>query len=223
MSRLREMEDYQYFPLLEKMVREQLKARGIRNERVLEAFQRVPRHFFVPRDKQSEAFEDHPVSIGEGQTISQPYIVALMTETLTPQPTQRVLEIGTGSGYQTAILCELYKEVYSTERIEVLSRHANEVLQQIGYKNYQLKIANGSLGWRDHAPYDAIMVTCGSPHVPEPLIEQLSDGGKMIVPVGGANRQDLLLITKRGDHYETMSLGDVRFVPMIGEYGWGTH
>jgi protein-L-isoaspartate(D-aspartate) O-methyltransferase len=201
-----------------RMVEEQLKAPGrdIRNPRVLEAMGKVPRHEFVPLEKRYAAYHDFPLPIGEGQTISQPYIVAFMTEQLDPQPTHRVLEIGTGSGYQAAILSRVVAEVYSIEIVESLGRRATADLARLGYKNVKVRIGDGYRGWPEAAPFDAIIVTCAPTRVPAPLIEQLRDGGRMIVPVGGPGDQQLHLLVKQGQEVKQRAVLDVRFVPMTG-------
>jgi protein-L-isoaspartate(D-aspartate) O-methyltransferase len=200
------------------MVSEQLAApgRNIRNERVLEVMGRVPRHEFVPASQQAEAYDDHPLPIGYGQTISQPFIVAFMTEALDPKPTDRVLEIGTGSGYQAAVLAELVSEVYSIEIVKPLAEQARETLQRLGYRNVQVKAGDGHQGWPEHGPFDAIIVTCAPERVPQPLVDQLRDGGRMMVPVGGGFDQELVLLEKRGSSVRQRAVLPVRFVPMTG-------
>jgi protein-L-isoaspartate(D-aspartate) O-methyltransferase len=211
----------QWTLLRQKMVEEQLlpKDRGIKNERVLAAMKKVPRHEFVPESQQKLAYEDRPLPIGHGQTISQPYIVAYMTEVVDPKPTHRVLEVGTGSGYQAAVLAELVKEVYTIELIPALAEEAAERLKKMDYKNVHVRAGDGYLGWPDKAPFDAIVVTCGADHVPKPLFEQLKPDGKMIIPVGdGPNDQWLRVITKgpNGEQLEK-KLQPVRFVPLRRE------
>lgn len=203
----------------EQMVREQLVSRGrdIRNERVIEAMVRVPRHKFVPLTQKPFAYDDRPLPIGRGQTISQPYVVAFMTEALDPQPGDRVLEIGTGSGYQAAVLAELVKEVWTIEIVEPLGRTAEKALAAQGYDNVHVRVGDGYLGWPEQAPFDAIIVTCAPDHVPPALIEQLRDGGRMMIPVGREDGpQELILMRKRGDVIERESVLPVRFVPMTG-------
>jgi protein-L-isoaspartate(D-aspartate) O-methyltransferase len=202
------------------MVEYQIKGRGIKDQRVIEAMKKVPRHLFVPESLISIAYGDHPVSIGEGQTISQPYIVALMTEALNLKSDEKVLEIGTGSGYQTAILAELCKEVYTVERIPSLSKRAMRVLEELGYKNIKFGIGDGSIGWKEYAPYDGIIVTAGAPHFPQPLLEQLSDGGRLVIPCGDEYSQSLYKVTRRGNKFEEENLGGCRFVKLLGAYGW---
>ena len=201
------------------MIEKQIAARGITDQDVLSAFRQVDRHRYVPSHLQHMAYEDRPMPIGEGQTISQPYIVAFMTEALSLSDTDRVLEIGTGSGYQAAILAEIVEHVYTIEIVESLGRRATEVLDAEGYTNIDVKIGDGFKGWPEHAPFDAIMVTCAPTDVPEPLKEQLAEGGTMIIPVGQAWDQKLVLLEKRdGKLVEKESL-PVRFVPMVDEDG----
>jgi len=204
----------------QEMVRQQIKARGIRQERVLETMQSVPRHLFVPAQSRHSAYYDGPLSIGQGQTISQPYIVALMTEALELKGYERVLEIGTGSGYQTAILSQLASLVYTVERIPELAHEAQDLLHQLGYQNVQIRVADGTLGWPEYAPYDAIIVTAASPDVPEPLTEQLAEGGRLVAPVGGSWSQSLVRIRRQGGRLRRQELTTVAFVPLIGQYGW---
>lgn len=202
--------------LREKMVETQIKARGVKDPRVLSALLKVERHLFVPKEFHSSAYSDQPLPIGEGQTISQPYIVALMTELLELKGDEKVLEIGTGSGYQAAILAELAKEVYSIEIVESLATSAKKLLQELGYQNIQVKVGDGYLGWPEVAPFDAIIVTCAPDHIPKPLIEQLKEGGRMVVPVGTYS-QELKKIVKRSGKIETTDILPVLFVPMTGE------
>jgi len=200
----------------ERMVETQIKARGIRDPRVLAAMLKVERHLFVPKDLQTSAYSDQPLPIGEGQTISQPYIVALMTELLDLKGEEKVLEIGTGSGYQAAILAELAKEIYTIEIIEKLATSAEKLLNQMGYKNIKVKAGDGYLGWPEVAPFDAILVTCAPDHIPKPLLDQLGEGGRMVIPLGGYT-QELKKILKRAGKIETTSVIPVLFVPMTGE------
>jgi protein-L-isoaspartate(D-aspartate) O-methyltransferase len=198
-----------------RMVEQQIKARGIKDQRVLQAMAKVPRHEFVPADVRADAYRDGPLPIGQGQTISQPYIVALMTLEARTRPGHRVLEIGTGSGYQAAVLAELVQEVYTIELVPVLADQAKARLVRLGYKNIHAKAGDGYKGWPEAAPFDAVVVTCGADHVPEPLFEQLKPGGVLVIPVGKAPaEQSLLAITKddRGGR-STRNLGPVRFVP----------
>ena len=202
------------------MVEQQLRSRGINQPRVLGAFNKVPRHLFVPAELQPQAYADHPLPIGGGQTISQPYMVALMTSQLNLQGHERVLEIGTGSGYQTAILAELALEVYSVERIPDLLIAAEERLSKLGYLNVHLTTSNGSLGWPAHAPYDAMIVAAASPELPQPLLDQLADHGRMVIPIGPAGQQMLERITKEGSQISRDAVVNCVFVPLIGVEGW---
>jgi protein-L-isoaspartate(D-aspartate) O-methyltransferase len=202
-----------------RMVQEQLTAgwRGITNERVLAVMGKVPRHEFVPADMRAHAYADGPLPIGHGQTISQPYIVAFMTQQLQPQPADRVLEIGTGSGYQAAVLAELVKEVYTIEIVEPLAHRAEAGLKRLSYTNVHVRAGDGYKGWPEAAPFDAIIVTCAPAQVPQPLVEQLKDSGRMIIPVGPAEDQKLVLLRKKDGQLERQSILPVRFVPMTGE------
>jgi protein-L-isoaspartate(D-aspartate) O-methyltransferase len=188
--------------------------------RVMEAMKQVPRHEFVPADAQAYAYEDGPLSIGHGQTISQPYIVALMTDLLNPEPEHVVLEVGTGSGYQAAILSRLVKQVYSTEIVEPLATAARERLQRLGYANVEVSTADGYHGWIEHAPYDGIVVTAAAPTIPGPLVEQLKPGGRLVIPVGlPYNYQELMLVEKSADNaVHTKNILSVAFVPLTGEH-----
>src|SRR4030043_313289 len=201
----------------EKMVETQIKARGVKNPRVLSPLLKVERHRFVPEENLNSAYSDQPLPIGEGQTISQPYIVALMTELLDLKGDEKVLEVGTGSGYQAAILAELAKEVYTIEIIEKLATSAKKLLLDLGYKNIKVKAGDGYLGWPEAAPFDAIIVTCAPDHIPKPLMDQLREGGRMVIPVGEFT-QELKKIVKRGGKLETTNVIPVIFVPMTG-YG----
>jgi len=203
-----------------RMVQEQIAARGVHDQRLLKVMQEIPRHLFVDEALMSQAYNDHPLSIGEGQTISQPYMVALMTDALGLTGREKVLEIGTGSGYQTAILARLCDWVYSVERILELSRRAQRVLEKIGVFNVNLVVGDGSKGWPAEAPYDAIIVTAGGPSLPRPLLGQLAEGGRLVVPVGGRSLQTLYRVTRRGDKFVEEDLGGCRFVDLVGEYGW---
>jgi protein-L-isoaspartate(D-aspartate) O-methyltransferase len=201
----------------QQMVQQQLMARGIREGRVLAAMAKVPREEFVPADERADAYTDHPLPIGYDQTISQPYIVAFMTEQLHPKPSDRVLEIGTGSGYQAAILAEVVAEVYTIELAEPLARNAEATLARLGYKNLHVKVGDGYKGWPENAPFDAIIVTCAPERVPRPLTDQLKDGGRMIIPVGDRFAQELYLLEKKNGQLKESAVLPVRFVPMAGE------
>ena len=203
-----------------RMVDQQLKRRGIADERLLAAFRKVPRHLFVPEPARHEAYADHPLPIGSGQTISQPYIVALMTSALRLQGHERVLEVGTGSGYQTAILAELALEVFSVERLPELLSVVRKRLDSFGYFNVHLSAGNGSLGWPEHAPYDAMLVSAAAPDVPPPLLEQLAEQGRMVLPIGPQDAQMLNQIERRGGALYRMELSSCVFVPLVGHYGW---
>lgn len=206
--------------LRELMVKTQLIPRGIRDERVLSAMKKVPRHLFVDEHIQHKAYDDMALSIGEGQTISQPYMVAVMTELLELKGNEKVLEIGSGSGYQAAILAELSKEVYTVERIAVLAEKAKNKLNSMGYTNIHIRVSNGTLGWPEQAPFDRIILTAGTPKVPEPLINQLSDEGILIAPVGDRFSQQLLKIKKSKGKFSEQYHTPCVFVPLIGKYGW---
>jgi protein-L-isoaspartate(D-aspartate) O-methyltransferase len=200
----------------ERMVREQIEARGVRDARVLAAMRKVQRHLFVPEQMIPHAYTDQPLPIGHRQTISQPYIVAFMTEALQLKPQDRVLEIGTGSGYQAAVLAELVREVYSIEIVEPLAKEAEERLKQLGYSNLKLRVGDGYRGWPEAAPFDAIMVTAAPDHIPPALIDQLSEGGRLVVPVGRFH-QELVRIRRTPKGIKQEELLPVRFVPMVGE------
>ena len=202
------------------MVKNQLIPRDIKDERVLEAMSKIPRHLFIEEALAGEAYNDHPVPIGEKQTISQPYIVALMTETLELKGDENTLEIGTGSGYQTAILAELSSRVYTVERIKSLLVNARKLLAELGYSNILFKAFDGTLGWNEYAPFDAIMVTAGAPSLPGPLMDQLADNGRMIVPVGDRYSQELIKVIRKGSNLKQENLGGCRFVNLIGVHGW---
>jgi len=203
------------------MVETQLVRRGIRDPRVISAFRKVPRHLFLDEALWPQAHEDHPVPIGEKQTISQPYIVALMTEALQLKGTENVLEIGTGSGYQTAILAECADRVYSIERIPSLAKRARKMLDNLKYTNVMVRIGDGTAGWEEFSPYHGIIVTAASPDAPDPLLKQLEAGGRLIIPIGDEYFQDLMVYTKEGvDRYREDTYGGVRFVKLIGEHGW---
>jgi protein-L-isoaspartate(D-aspartate) O-methyltransferase len=206
--------------LREKMVSTQIRARGIRDPRVLEAMTNVPRHLFVGEALQDQAYGDFPLPIGEGQTISQPYIVAEMTQALELTKDDRVLEIGTGSGYQTAILAELAYRVYTIERIRTLFINVRKRLDELKYHNVVAKCFDGTLGWPEESPFEAIIVTAGAPKVPDAFVEQLSMGGRLIIPVGDRFSQKLLKIVKQEDGIRQVDLGGCRFVKLVGNHGW---
>jgi protein-L-isoaspartate(D-aspartate) O-methyltransferase len=202
--------------LREDMVTYQIEARGVKDGRVLEVMRKVERHWFVPQELQHLSYEDTPLPIGEGQTISQPYIVALMTELLQLKGEEKVLEIGTGSGYQAALLAELAKEVYTIEILPTLASRAEKLLKDLGYKNIKVKCGDGYLGWPEFAPFDAIIVTCAPEHIPQSLIEQLAEGGRLVIPVG-VSYQELKLLVKTAGKIEQKDIIPVRFVPMLRE------
>lgn len=206
--------------LLEKMVSTQIEVRGIHDQRVLEAMRKVPRQLFVSEALQDQAFGDFPLPIGDGQTISQPFIVAEMTQALELTQNDRVLEIGTGSGYQTAILAELAYRVYTIERVRKLFIGARKILDQLHYHNVVAKCSDGTLGWAEESPFDAIIVTAGAPEVPDALVEQLEEGGRLVIPVGGRLSQTLLKIERNEDGIRKTNLGGCRFVKLIGNHGW---
>ena len=203
----------------QQMVDQQLRTRGISDPRVLKAMQTVPRHLFVPEDYRDMAYADTPLPIGQGQTISQPYIVALMSEVLAIQPRQRVLEIGTGSGYQAAILAEMGALVFTIEIVPQLGERARKALQTLGYENVRVNIGDGYLGWPEAAPFDAIVVTCAPEQIPKPLKTQLAEGGRMVIPVGEKYHQQLMLLTKQKGEIREQKIVDVRFVPMVDPSG----
>ena len=202
------------------MVETQIAGRGISNIKLLSAMGEIPRHMFVDDAVASQAYADRPLIIGQGQTISQPYMVALMSDAMQLRGSEKVLEIGTGSGYQTAILASLSDWVYSIERLNDLSRRAQRIMEELKIFNVNLKVGDGTKGWPDEAPFDAIMVTAGAPGVPEPLKNQLADGGRLVVPVGDHSIQRLKRVTREGDEFKEEDLGGCRFVDLIGEHGW---
>ena len=201
-----------------RMVAEQIEARGVRDPRVLAALRRVPRELFVPDDQRAGAYEDRPMPIGYGQTISQPYIVGYMSEALAVEPSHRVLEIGTGCGYQTAVLAELAAEVYSIELLPVLAERARRTLDGLGYTNVHVRVGDGHAGWPEHAPFDRILAAAAPPEIPPALLDQLADGGILVIPVGVDN-QELRVLQKHADRLELLSTLPVRFVPMIRQGG----
>ena len=208
-------------PYLQKrtqMVQKDIQGRGVKDPKVLEAMGKIPRHLFVDESFKEKAYADHPLPIGEGQTISQPYVVALMTEALRLRPEDRVLEIGTGSGYQAAVLADIVKEVYTIEIRKPLAESASKRLWELGYKNIQVRCADGYFGWEEVAPFDAVMVTAASNHIPPALLKQLKEGGRLIIPVGSTTfHQTLTLVTKEKGDLQVEQLGGVIFVPLIGE------
>jgi protein-L-isoaspartate(D-aspartate) O-methyltransferase len=203
-----------------RMVGDQLARRGIKDERVLAAMRRVPRHRFVEEAFRERAYGDHPLPIGQEQTISQPYIVAHMTALLELTGREKVLEIGTGSGYHTAVLAELSRRVCSIERIPALATRARAVLEALGYANVWVRVGNGALGWPEEAPFDRILVAAGGPSVPPPLFEQLAEGGRMVLPLGDQAGQTLTLVESVGGQMRTRPCGDCHFVPLVGKYAW---
>jgi protein-L-isoaspartate(D-aspartate) O-methyltransferase len=212
--------NHDYRMARERMVKNQLTSRGITDKRVLAAMGKIHRHLFMEEALLGEAYNDHPMPIGHKQTISQPYIVALMTQALELSGKEKVLEIGTGSGYQTAVLAEVSAKVCTIERIRPLMEQARYILQELGYTNILFKSYDGTLGWEEYSPFDAIIITAGSPSIPEPLLGQLADGGRMIVPVGDKTSQELIKITRKKDAFDKKNLGGCRFVDLIGAHGW---
>jgi protein-L-isoaspartate(D-aspartate) O-methyltransferase len=204
----------------ERMVAEQLAARGITDARVLAAMRKIPRHIFVDEGLAHSAYEDHPLPIGEGQTISQPYIVALMTSLLELTGREKVLEVGTGSGYQTAVLAALTRRVCSIERLPRLAERARATLERLGVDNVWIRVGNGALGWPDEAPFDRILVAAGGPSVPPPLEQQLADGGRMVLPVGSPTDQVLTVVERAGGEIRRRALGECKFVKLVGKYAW---
>lgn len=202
------------------MVQTQLQHWGVRDRRVLAVMGALPRERFVPAAERSSAYYDGALPIGEEQTISQPFVVAHMTELLALQGDETVLEVGTGSGYQTAVLARLAAQVFTVERIASLSQRAGRILAELQIDNVHFHVGDGSLGWPEHAPYDAILVTCAAPQLPAPLLEQLADGGRMVTPVGPRGYQDLVRVVRQGDAFDEERLSPVAFVPLIGQYGW---
>ncbi|MDD5655164.1 MAG: protein-L-isoaspartate(D-aspartate) O-methyltransferase [Candidatus Omnitrophica bacterium] len=210
-----------YEALRKMMVREQMCSRGIKDSRVIGSFLKVERHKFIPEKNRNSAYADHPVPIGEGQTISQPYIAALMTECLELKGNERILEIGTGSGYQAAILAELAKEVFSVERFPTLAQQARSVLEGSGYSNIKIKVEDGTLGWKEEAPFDRIIVTAAGPEIPQPLIDQLEKDGKLIMPIGETYSQVLTVVEMKNGELVSRGVCGCVFVPLVGKFGQG--
>jgi protein-L-isoaspartate(D-aspartate) O-methyltransferase len=202
------------------MVQEQIVARGINDARVIAAMRKIPRHFFVDPGLVNRAYDDSALPIGDKQTLSQPYMAALMTEALRLVGQEKVLEIGTGSGYQTALLAELCFNVFSVEKIRALSRRARNLLDRLDYQNIALHVGDGTIGWSEHAPYDAVIVSAASPNAPKPLMEQLAVGGRLVIPVGDEQSQTLLRVTRARSSYKEEELGECKFVKLLGKYGW---
>lgn len=203
-----------------RMVDEQIVSRGVKDERVLAVMRNIPRHEFLPEAIRGMAYTDNALPLGEGQTMSQPYMVALMTELLGLKGPERVLEIGTGSGYQAAVLAELCEKVYTVERVKSLADKARATLDRLGYKSVAIKVYDGTYGWKEMAPFDAIVVTAGSPDVPAPLVEQLKEGGRMVIPVGDRYGQELITVVKTAEGMTTRRSIPCVFVPLIGNHGW---
>ena len=206
-----------------KMVDSQIRSRGIRDERVLRAMEKIPRHLFIDEGLIDQAYNDNPLPIGEKQTISQPYIVALMTEALELKGREKVLELGTGSGYEAAILAELADRVFTIERIASLAQKARKLLESLNYYNVVIRVGDGTYGWREESPFDAIAVSAGSPSIPRMLVEQLAIGGRLVIPVGSRYSQSLIKLTRLSENPEDVKredLGECRFVNLIGEHGW---
>jgi protein-L-isoaspartate(D-aspartate) O-methyltransferase len=203
------------------MVDTQIIPRGIKNLGVIEAMRKIPRHLFLDEALWPQAYEDHPLPIGEKQTISQPYIVALMTEALRLTGKEKILEIGSGSGYQTAILAELAEQVYTIERIPTIAKRARKIFDQLQYRNIVITIGDGTSGWKEHSPYDGIIVTAASPSAPRPLFEQLAAGGRLVIPIGDEFNQELMVYEKEDEkEFKEENYGGCRFVKLVGEHGW---
>lgn len=202
------------------MVQEQIIARGVGDARVIAAMRRIPRHLFVDPGLDNRAYDDSALPIGDKQTLSQPYMAARMTEALGLSGAEKVLEIGTGSGYQTVLLAELCFNVFSVEKIRVLSRKARSLLDRLEYQNIALHVGDGTIGWSEHAPYDAIIVTAGAPHAPKPVLDQLAVGGRLVIPVGDEQTQTLVRLTRTRSRFKEERLGECKFVKLLGKYGW---
>ncbi len=216
------MKDLKFAEMRARMVEEQLIPRGIKDSKTLDAFKKVPRHEFVAEEFWESAYNDYPLPIGDGQTISQPYMVALMTELLCLKGGEKILEIGTGSGYQMAILLEIAGQIYSVERFRSLADAATKTLKRLGYKNFVVKVGDGTLGWEEHAPYDGIVVTAGAPGIPESLLRQLKETGRLVIPIGGSFGQILTVVEKRGVSIATREICGCVFVPLVGKEGWSS-
>ena len=214
------LDEKRFESLRRRMVEEQLAGQGIRDERVLAAFRQIPRHLFVPEEKREQAYENHPVAIGQGQTISQPYMVACMTEALALRGGEKVLEVGSGSGYQTAVLKALNADVYTVERLPELSERARENVERAGFGGVHYRVGDGSRGWSEEAPFDRVIVTAGAPTMPVSLVEQLKDGGSMVIPVGGEETQDLLLVRRGEGRVTRERICSCIFVKLLGDEGW---
>lgn len=210
----------EFVALRQQMVERQLRKRDIRDERVLAAMLVVPRHEFVPAELAAQAYEDRPLPLGQGQTISQPFMVAAMAEALRLSGTERVLEIGAGSGYQAAVLSLLVREVHAVEMHEDLALSCRERLARLGYGNVHIHVGDGTLGWPEEAPFEAILVTAAAPDIPPPLVAQLAEGGRLVIPVGSPDEQRLFRLEKHGDATSSRALFHCRFVPLVGKYGW---
>jgi protein-L-isoaspartate(D-aspartate) O-methyltransferase len=204
----------------ERMVQEQIVARGIDDLRVIAALRKIPRHLFVDQGIVTRAYHDSALPIGEKQTVSQPYMAARMAAALCLKGEEKVLEVGTGSGYQTALLAELSFNVFSVEKLRMLSRKARSLLDQLDYQNIALHVGDGTIGWSEHAPYDAILVTAGAPSAPPPLLEQLAYGGRLVIPLGDEQAQTLMRITRKRTGFKEEALGECKFVKLLGKYGW---
>jgi protein-L-isoaspartate(D-aspartate) O-methyltransferase len=211
----------EYYSLRQEMVDTQIVRRGITDARLIKAMRKVPRHLFLEEALWPQAYEDHPAPIGEKQTISQPYIVALMSELLELKGREKILEIGTGSGYQAAVLGELAERVYSIERLPAIAKRARKVLDDLKYTNIMITVGDGTYGWNEHSPYDGIIVTAAAPYPPRPLLDQLKKGGRLVIPIGDEFTQDLMVYTKEDENsFDESNHGGCRFVKLIGEYGW---